>query len=131
MQACNDAVESITAELALQRIAVAEEARKKLEEEAEKRREQQARMLEAIELKARLRALGELGIGHEDAGNNDEGEDSDRDVVVHNPVTILINQLYMTTNNNVFASPVIPASPRPSPAKARRARLARPVRRAM
>jgi len=91
MQACNDGVESIGVELSLQKIAIAEEARKKAEEEVERRRLEEERKEEARSLTARLKELGiavTVGVadGVANGDNDEEGSMSDSDLVVHDPV---------------------------------------------
>lgn len=90
MHACNEAVDSILAELTVQRAAVAAEAKKKAEEEAQRRKIREQQEQEARDLTARLRELQEVGVGIDadvKKGNNvDIPSDDDDDVIAHNPV---------------------------------------------
>jgi hypothetical protein len=84
MQACNDGVESIAAALGIQKVAIAEEAKRKAEEQEERCCQEQQRIEESHALADRLKALGyDVDISGKQP---DPESESDADDVIHNPV---------------------------------------------
>jgi membrane protein involved in colicin uptake len=97
MRACTDAVDEVVAEMEEQRAAIAEEAKRKAQEEEDARLEAAKKAEELERLNARIAELRGT-IKPEEVGiMNDEGEDeieyesaSDGERVIHQPVSFRI-----------------------------------------
>ena len=98
MRACTDAVDEVVAEMEEQRAAIAEEAKRKAQEEEDARLEAAKKAEELERLNARIAELRGT-IKPEEVGiMNDEGEDeidqyestSDGKCVVHQPVSFRV-----------------------------------------
>ena len=132
MQACGEGVESISSALENQKIAIVDEARKKEEEEADRLRIVEERAQEARQLTQRLVELGiNVGANAPNIVNDDEGSDSDDDLVTHDPVRRMLFLFYQLLTTPHCASHAVIARARTFVAKVTRARHASPATRRM